>query len=200
MKTMIKSYASYFVSYLLNEIRDLSNIQKIVLFGSVAREEATRESDVDIFVEIKKKSKKIEKNITNILEKFYGSREAAIFKLKKIDNKINLIVGKLDEWPQLKDSIESTGILLYGPYISSKTGGKKYIIISWDKIGINRGAFLNKIYGYKIKEKRYKGLIEQFNGIKIGKSSIMVPVEHRGDIFILIKKYNISAKVFEVYM
>lgn len=197
---MIKQYASYFSSYLLNELNDLSNIQRIILFGSVARNEATRESDVDIFIEVKKINKGLEKDILNILDKFYRSREAAIFKLKKIDNEINLIVGKLDEWPKLKDSIESTGILLYGPYISTKVSGRKYALISWDKIGVNRGAFLNKLYGYKIGEKRYSGVVEQFKGMKLGKSSIIVPVENREEVFKLIKKYKVNAKVIEIYI
>ena len=154
---MIKSYASYFVSYLLYELGDYSNIKNVILFGSVSTGNATSKSDVDIFIEVKKDNSNFKKNVENVLEKFYKSREALIFKNKGIDNKINVLIGKLNDWKDLKKSIESTGIVLYGPFIASGSlKGKKYIIISWDKIGRNRGAFLNKIYGFKVGEKKYK--------------------------------------------
>jgi len=199
---MLKAYTSYFVSYLINNMKDISNIDKIILFGSVAKQEATKESDIDVFIELKKENKKIEKEIEKILKEFYTSREGLMFKSKGINNKINLIVGKLEKWKNLKNSIESTGILLYGRYIPhkiSKKDIKKYFIIYWDKIEKNRGAFLNKIYGFQIKNKKYKGLIEQFNGKKLGKSNIMIPVEYKEEIIKLIKKYKVHAKIIEVW-
>lgn len=197
---MLKQYASYFVSYLLKNLKSLDNIVYIILFGSVAKGEATRDSDVDIFIEIKRINKKFDKEIKKVLEDFYNSREAMIFKTKGINNKINLIVGRLKEWKDLKKSIESTGIVLYGKYSSSEVKGKKHVIFFWDKIGKNRGAFLNKIYGFNVGKKRYEGLIKVFDGRKLGKSSIMIPVEHREDIIKLLKHYNVNAKIIEAYV
>ena|SRR3989344_3459236 len=197
---MIKAYSSYFVSYLLSELGDI-NIRKIILFGSVAMDNADKESDVDIFIEVKKNSLKFKKDIEKILNKFYKSREALIFKNKGIDNKINILIGKLADWRDLKKSIESTGIVLYGRFVSSGfSEGKKYLLISWDKIGKNRGAFLNKVYGFRVGEKRYKGLIETLSGRKIGKSSLMIPVENKDEIFVLIKKYDVDARLVEIYL
>ena len=51
---MLIPYASYFVSYLLDHLKNKNTIERIVLYGSVAREESTKESDVDIFIESKK--------------------------------------------------------------------------------------------------------------------------------------------------
>lgn len=196
---MINSYASYFVSYLLFNLKNTENLSKIILFGSVAKKQANKNSDVDIFIEIKKKSKFFEKEILSLEKKFYSSREALIFKANGIDNKINLVIGKLDEWKDLKESIESTGIVLYGNYISSEVKGKKNVLFYWNKVGKNRGAFLNKLYGFKIKEKFYKGLIETLNGKKLGKSSFIVPVEHREDVVRLMKYYKVSVKMIEVW-
>lgn len=198
---MIKAYSSYFVSYLLYELGDYDNIKNIILFGSVSTGNATTESDVDIFIDVKKDSSKFKKDVEKILEGFYKSREALIFKNKGVDNKINVIIGKLDDWKDLRKSIESTGIVLYGSFINSGgLGGRKYIIVSWDKIGRNRGAFLNKVYGFKVGDKKYKGMIELFNGKKIGKSSLMIPVEHRNELFNVIKDYNVNAGLIEVYV
>ena len=196
---MLKAYASYFVSYLLNNLKDISNIDKIILFGSVAREDEEKNSDIDIFIEVKRKNKKFDRIVENLLEKFYKSREGLMFKTKDIDNKINIIIGKLDEWESLKKSIESTGIVFYGRYHYAGKGGKKNVICFWNKIGKNRGAFLNKLYGFKVGEKRYEGFLDKFNGKKIGKSSIMLPVEYRDDLLKLIKYYEVNAKIIEVY-
>ena len=196
---MLKIYASYFVSYLLMNLRSIENIERIILFGSVAKGEPAEESDVDIFIWLKKENKKSKTEIDKVLSDFYESREASLFKLKRIDNKINLITGRLDNWKELEKSIESTGIVLYGKYVSSGIRGKKYSIIFWDKIEKNRGAFLNKIYGFKVKEKKYKGLLEEFKGRKLGKSSIMIPAEYGGDIFKLLRKHKVNSKIIEVY-
>jgi predicted nucleotidyltransferase len=198
MKTL-KSYASHFVSYFLDNI-DLSRTNKIILFGSVARGDAGKNSDVDIFIDLKKTSKKQEKEIRKTLEEFYKSREALLFKSKGIDNKINIIIGKLDDWKSLKESIESTGIILYGNYTPTNVKGRKHMIISWDNIGKNRGAFLNKLYGVKIGDKQYKGLLEKFGGKRLGKSSTLIPIEHREDVLKEIRKYEVNARVIEVYV
>lgn len=196
---MLKSYASYFVSYLLSNLDNNKNLISIILFGSVAKGEAKKESDVDMFIEVQKENKNFKKEVETLLEDFYKSREAVIFKNKGIDNKINVIVGKLENWKDLKKSIESTGIVLYGKYSPSGIEGKKQAIIFWDKIGKNRGAFLNKIYGFNSKGKHYSGLIESLHGRKLGKSSAMIPIEYRENFLEIIKKYQVSAKIIEVW-
>jgi hypothetical protein len=197
---MIKAYASYFVSYLLNETKDISNIRMIILFGSVATGNANKESDVDIFIDVRKKSKNFDNQIDKAVNNFYKSREGLLFKSRGIDNKINVIAGRIDEWAELKKSIESTGIVLYGAYPSNKSSGKKSALIHWDKINKNRGAFLNKIYGVKINNKKYKGLIEEYGGERIGKSCIVIPIEYREEIIKLLKKYGVNARIKDVYI
>jgi len=195
---MIKAYASYFVSYLLLSLKEKEKIKQIILFGSAAKDEATKESDVDIFLELRKENK-IKNKIEELLEDFYKSREALLFKSRGISNKISLIIGRLEDYKDLKKSIESTGIVLYGNYISSEVSGKKYVLISWERIKKNRGALLNKIYGFKAHDTRYKGLIEELKGKKIGKSSMIIPIESSKIVLDLLKKYKVDAKVMEVY-
>ena len=196
---MYKAYASYFVSYLLKNLRKIDNIKRIILFGSVARDQATKESDIDLFIDLKKQNKKLEKEIEKTLEDFYKSREALIFKSKGVDNKINMIISKTEEWPNLKKNIESDSIVLYGNYISSEKNGKKFAIIFWSGIGKNRGAFLNRVYGFKAKGKRYSGFLELHGGKKIGKSAIIIPIDTKNEMLNLIKHYKVNAKIIEVY-
>jgi predicted nucleotidyltransferase len=198
---MIQAYASYFASYLLKNTKNMDKILNVILFGSVAKGEAGKNSDIDIFIEAKNKTKSFENEIDTLINQFYKTNEALLFKSKGIDNKINTIIGKLDDWKELKKSIESTGIVLYGKYIAkSFTGGRKYAILSWDKIGKNRGAFLNKIYGFNSEGKKYAGILEKFNGKKIGKSSIIIPIENKDEIIPLFKDYKVDARIIEVYI
>lgn len=198
---MLKGYASYFAAYLVNNLKSLNNITKIVLFGSVARDEATKESDIDIFIEVKKKTKKFEKEIKEAEESFYLSREAALFKAKGIDNRFSIKHGELKDWKDLYRSIASTGIVLYGPYEAQglPSGTKHYIIIFWESIGRNRGAFLNKLYGFTVKGRHYPGILLKFGGRRIGKSCVMLPIQYKNDLFKLLKDYEVKAKILEVF-
>lgn len=196
---MYKAYASYYSSFLLEKISSENIISKIILFGSAAKGEASKESDIDIFIEVDRKSKSIEKKIMQITEMFYKSREALLFKVKGIDNQINVIVGKLAEWEELQKSIESTGIILYGKYIPPSVQGRKFALVFWDKIGKNRGAFLNKVYGFTINGKKYSGLLEKNEGQKAGKSSILIPIEHSEEVLKLIQHHKVKAQIVEIY-
>lgn len=198
---MLKSYVSYFVAYMISNLRNIGNIDRIVLYGSAAREESTKESDVDIFIEIKKKTKQFEHEVQELEKKFYQSREATLFKSKGIENKFSIKLGKLSEWKELYRSIASTGIVFYSPYEAKElpSGVKHFIIIFWQKIGKNRGSFLNKLYGFKIKNKHYPGLVSKVDGLKLGKSCIMVPINYKKDIFKLLASHKVEAKTIEIF-
>ncbi len=196
---MHKAYASYYSSFLLEKLSSENIISRIILFGSAAKGEASKESDIDIFIEVNRQSKGIEKKIMQMTETFYKSREALLFKVKGIDNKINVIVGKLVEWKELQKSIESTGIILYGKYIPAPGRGRKFALIFWEEIGKNRGAFLNKVYGFTINGKKYSGLLEKSEGQKAGKSSILIPVEHSEEVLKLIQHHKVKAQIVEMY-
>ncbi len=199
---MLNSYPMYFVSYLFDHLKNVDNIVKIILYGSFAKEEQNEESDVDIFIEVKKKSENFENQVKNIVENFYSSRESALFKLKGIDNRFSIKTGKLSLWKDIERSIMSTGIILYSRYqtrnLPSET--KHNIIFFWDKIGRNRGAFLNKLYGFRVNGKRYSGLIERYSGKKLGKSCVMFPIEYKDELYKLIKDYEVNSKIIEVFI
>lgn len=198
---MLKQYASYFVSYLLSNLKSVDNIERIILYGSVARDEGTGESDVDLFIDVKKKTKKFENEIKDVLEKFYESRDASSFKIKGVSNEFDIKIGDLKEWKDLHKSIASTGIVLYGSYeLREKiSDARQFIIIFWDEVGRNRGAFLNKLYGFKVGDKYYEGILKKYNGKKLGKSCIMLPIQYKKDMFKLLEKYEVKAKTIEVF-
>ena len=201
-----KNYAISAACHILQELSEkwTDKINNMILFGSVAQNRATAESDVDIFFDIdlnKTQTENLRKSLDKIIEDFYLSRAALQYKLEGIDNKISIFVGKLDEWKDLKRSIISTGIVLFGRYKSRIEKGqlKQYFIISWEPPLKNRGAFLNKLYGYSVKRKRYSGMIKKYNCIRMGKSAIIVPSEHRNKFIQHIEKYGVDYKIMEIF-
>jgi len=73
-----------------------------------------------------------------------------------------------------------------------------YIIFFWDSIKKNRGAFLNKLYGFKSKGKKYDGLLKEMNGRRLGKSCVIIPAQHKEKFIELARKHDVSTKMMEV--
>lgn len=201
----LKIYAIVSAHFIMASIREwLGRINSIILFGSVAQGTGTKSSDVDIFfdTDISEKQRiKLRSNIRKAISQFRLSQEALKFKMRGVCNEINFFIGKLDDWEDLQRSIAATGIVLYGRYtkITSKSGLKHYLLIFWEGAGKRRGAFLNKLYGYKVKGTRYKGLIQRCRGIKIGKSAAMINIAYKDRFFETLEEYGINYKVIEVF-
>jgi predicted nucleotidyltransferase len=196
-----KSYAISFVSFIMKNPKLATKIDMIILYGSVAKSTSFKDSDIDIFIESEKSTEKFRKDIDLALKDFHRSKEAIIFKLTGIDNEIKPKIGRLDEWPDLKRSILSDGIVLWGRMEHGKPKGTKHMVIfHWGNVEKNRGAFLNKVYGYKVGGKKYEGVISRNGGSKLGKSCVMLPIGYREKMIEIIKKYGVSAKAVEVFV
>lgn len=194
------SYALSFASFLLRNLKETSGIRSIILYGSVVRKTSNRESDIDIFIDVTKPTEVFQKRVNTVVSQFYSSKEAIIFKLMGIENEISVISGKLDNHKDLKRSIMSDGYVLWSKYIAVKPNDSKHnVIVFWEGIERNRGAFLNKIYGFTSGKVFYKGFLEESGGTKLGKSCIMIPIEHFEELRKMIKKYGVRARTIEVF-
>ncbi len=199
MDEILQAYALRFTSFMIERLgEEISKIDDIILYGSVARGTADRDSDVDIFVDT---THDIKEKVDEILEEFYDSREYTLFRSKGVNNEIELKIGELSEWEDLHRSISSTGKVLWGRYKTTEEpiGTEHKIIFYWDKIGRSRSSFLNKLYGYRSKDNKIVGLLEEWKGKKIGKSSIMIPFRYKDDMLDLIEEYDVNAKNIEVF-
>ena len=182
----------------------LDKINSVVLFGSVAQGSGDKNSDIDIFIDAKiseNQKTKLHSAIRKSIAQFHLSQEGLAFKMEGIANEISVLAGDLDVWKEMQRSISASGIVLYGKYKKnvSKEGLKHYVLVFWEAKRKNRGAFLNKMYGYKIKGKKYKGLIEKYNGNKIGKSAAIIPMEHKDVFFNTLEHYSLNYKIMEVF-
>ena len=186
------AYAMAFASYLIQNIESNKTIRSIILFGSIARNDYDKDSDIDVFVDSKDN---IENEVKTILDSFYESiLYQRYWKLLGITNDISIKVGDLDKW-DVKRSIISHGISLYGKY-TQDIGGKLYSMFIVD-IGGKRSEKLRMwrgLYGYKqkVNKKVYakKGILEQLDAKRIGPGVIIVPIINAN----LLKKFLIDNK------
>ena len=198
MRYELLAYAMDFASFLILKLgEDCNKIKSVILFGSVARMEATKNSDVDIFIDVFANEDAISKKISRIKEDFYKSVKFNKFwKLMDIENDIKPIVGKLDEWKDLKASILANGIVLYGTY-QGIPGKSKHVILFWENIKPqSRRVTINKqIFGYTHYGKKYRGLFQTYGGLKLGKGAIQIPIESYPVFIKLFRKYRIPVKI-----
>ena len=204
MKSRLNKYAIAASCFILKEIHsNLDEINRVILFGSVAQDRGGKDSDIDLFFDTEdneSRKRELSSRIRSAISDFHLSQEALKFKMEGISNEISFIVGDLSKWNDLRRSMSSAAIVLYAKYESRpKKGLNHFIIIFWEGAGKRGGAFLNKMYGYRIKGKKYKGMVEKCGGTKIGKSAVMVPANHKEKFFGPLEKYGINYRIIEVF-
>ena len=190
------AYASAFVSFILPKVE----ADEIILFGSSARGEADKESDIDIFFNIRKEERNTKKIIKVELDKFYKSRIYETFKLKGISNLIKFEIGNLDDW-KLKRSIISDGILVYGKYkeVPKDKRGFVHFYLNPIKIIAKRNKIIRELFGRTEKKYARKGMVEIIGGKKISSSSFIVPIEKSNEISIFLNKEKAKYTLFEFW-
>src|SRR3989338_1392656 len=104
------AFSMEYASYLM---RKTISIESIILFGSVARGDFDKESDIDIFVSVRN-SRKTDKDIVRkATNEFYGTKTFEKWQMLGIKNYFSVIVGNInsDEWADLRRSIMTDGVL-----------------------------------------------------------------------------------------
>ena len=195
------SYALDFSSFFIQNTKFLDRISSIILFGSVARGEANKESDVDIFIDVIGEEKKIDSEIKRIVLSFFSSvKFKNYWKLLNIKNEINVVVGKLEEW-KLKDSMLGSSVILYGYYKPKLEKGRNITLLSWKGIKENsKRVMLNKkLFGYNYYGKFYKGILLENWGRKIGNNVIAIPTEKINLFIKELRKFKVSLKISRMF-
>lgn len=196
MKSKLTAYAMDFASFLFQKTKFSDSIKNIILFGSVSRGEDDNNSDIDIFIDVVSDSKKYDFNKC-VSDFFNSAKYKNYWHPLGIDNEIKLAIGVLDEWKELKPSIISNGILLYGKFKSGIKEGTYSVIFNWENIKPNskRVLFNKQMFGYNKNKRFYNGFIQKYNAERLGKGAIVVPLEHFNLFNNLFKKYKITVKI-----
>ncbi|MBS3123719.1 nucleotidyltransferase domain-containing protein [Candidatus Woesearchaeota archaeon] len=203
------AYAQDFTSFLLQQLKEEARkVKQIILFGSVARGEAGKKSDIDIFIEVNDEidEEKLEPKIKIIKDEYYESvKVKKYWTLLGIEQEISCTLGKLSEWETLKRSIQANGIVLYGKYQESinKNNGdlepQTILIITPRKNRQQNIAVWRELYGYKQKVKKTvyqkKGLITELGGKKLARGVIILPIQQAQKVQSFLKKKRFSCQI-----
>jgi len=190
------AYAVAFVSFILPKV----DVDEIILFGSVARGEADKDSDVDLFLNVKTNADRLKEIVKGELDRFYKSKLYETFELKGIKNSIKFEVGDLDNW-KLKRSVISDGLVLYGKYkeVPEKLKGFVYFNINPIKNIAKRNKVIRALFGRKEKGYASGGIVKAVGGRKLSASSFVVPLEKVVEIEKLLNSEKVDFVLFEVW-
>lgn len=197
------SYSQDIISFIMFNLEDklFDKIEKIILFGSVARKEAANESDIDLFFEVKSGEKELEKETDHIIDKFYKSpRFTKYWSLLDIKNPVSFKYGKPAEWKDIYPSIIQEGIILYGKYVPDDLKGKYFSLFSWKNIKpeSKRVTLNRKLFGYLRRGKETPGLASKYGVKKISRGAILVPVEYKNIFENFFRSDEIPVKVYSL--
>jgi len=192
------SYASDFTSYLILKIK---NIDCVLLYGSVARGDFNEESDVDLFIDSKFKDVKIQ--VDKLIRDYYKTTRFREWKLKGFRNEFSVVVGNLNslEWKDLKRAMLSEGIILYGKFSGSPEAMEQYSLFSFENIKPDkkRVAIFRALFGFRAGNKMFAGLVEKFEGFRIGKGSILIPISKANELKKYFNDKKVSFKIYDIW-
>lgn len=205
-----ETIAAYVYDFLSRLFEEKIPLRKIILFGSVARNEYNKKSDIDLFIEPKQKSKikEVEKKIKSVKKRFESEKEHT-WKLKGIDYPISEIVGSLDDkkWENLRRDIVSNGILLYGKYEELPKKIRHHALINYSLKNLQQKKkmqFLRALFGYSVNKNKkvYKqeGLLQKTGGIKLTNNVLFVPLEEIIIFKNLFDKFRVKIEIREVWV
>ena len=198
MKSKLIAYSMDFSSFLLQKTKFQEKIRNIILFGSVSRGDEEKDSDIDIFVDVINERKELEEDIKKCLENFFNSgKYLSYWKLLDIKNEIILTIGDLHKWKHIHPSIVSNGITLYGKFKLEIKGGNHKTLFVWENIKPNskRVLFNKQLFGYIANKKFYRGLLQEYQGERLGKGCIIIPLEHAHLFQKFFRERNITVKI-----
>ncbi|MBU0898403.1 MAG: nucleotidyltransferase domain-containing protein [Nanoarchaeota archaeon] len=202
-------YIYDYISVLFENIEIKRSVKKVILFGSVARGEFDKESDIDVFLEVSSSLVEKTENLVRKSEKRFSLISEKKWIPLRIKNPIKTIVGDLEEprWKELKLEIISYGITLYGKFESLPEKLSHHALFTYSLSGLpqkRKMKFLRTFFGYRIKKKTklYEqiGIVEEIGGKKLGSNSILIPLEKSRDVQKFFNNFKITPEIREIWM
>ena len=194
---------------LLEELKTISiqhsEIESVLVFGSVARGQARKESDLDLCILLKKEHTK--DSISNTLldlEKKYNKNINIVFtdsSFKDLDR-------------QFIETILREGITIYGKTPDASIQQlelEPYEIIRFDLSNLDQSKKMKMkrlLYGVKTKKeykgKTYtneqKGLVEQLGGLRVGIASVLIPEKKSWELEEVLRKHQVSLRKITIWL
>ncbi len=200
MKSNLIAFALDFTSFFVQKV-NLEKIKNIILFGSVARGEESRESDVDIFIDVAKEDSSAEEKYSKVVELFMRSvKYNHYWKPMGVENQIRLSIGKVEKWKKLHPNLVANGLTIYGKYTFPLKEGKHQTFFIWENIKPNsrRALFNKRLFGFKGSERFYPGLLQKHEGERMGKGCILVSLEQANIFLKFFRQSKVTVKIKKV--
>lgn len=198
-------YVYDYLSILFAKLKDNKKIRAVILFGSFARGDNRKDSDIDIFIDATKDCKKEVEEISKEALNEFELKASKSWHLKGMKNAISLIVDdiNLDKWKELKKEISLYGMVLYGK-ISTEEKVKNAVLISYDLSDLkqkNKMKVIRNLYGYTIKKGK-KDYVQEgiLSKLKIEKFSnaILIGLDNYKLVLELLRENKVPMKIKHV--
>ncbi len=196
-------YIYDFLSVLFDKLKDKGKIRNIILFGSFARGNPRKDSDIDLFIDVEEENKtEIENLMKESLNEFEIKSEKS-WKLKKIINQISPIIDNinLERWDELRREININGIVLYGKFERKSEKNKHLVLIKYDISKLdqkNKMQIIRKLFGYSLKKEKKNyiqyGILQRLGAEKIS-NGILVDIAKYKEIADILRKNKVQIKI-----
>src|SRR3989344_3520979 len=200
-------YIYDFLSILFDKLKEKEKIRNIILFGSFARGNPRKDSDVDLFIDVEKETiEEVEKLVKESLKEFEIKAERS-WKLKGIKNTVSPIVDSIENerWNNLRKDIEINGISLYGKFKGKAEKNKHLVLIQYDLSKLsqkNKMQLIRKLFGYTLKKgkKVYanQGIIQKLKAEKLS-NAILIDLSNYKEVLEILRKHKASVKIEDLW-
>lgn len=158
-------------------------------------------SDIDLFIELYSNDNKdnILKQSNLALKEFLKSENYNLWKLRNVDNVINCFVGTLKKQTDLKRSLISEGIVLYGKYFN-KIKGSNYSLFSLEVINEKNKRYkvFRRLFGRNEKIIKTKGIVKELGGKQISTRVFLIPLKQAQIILKYLRKEKVNYHMIEI--
>ena len=184
------------IERIVKEMREVEGVVGIILFGSYSRGEQEEGSDIDLLTVFRD-----ERSLKENQEEIY-----------KITAKSNLFLQVITlTIKELKSSHLLKSVIRDGKAYYLDREMKKllnaiyvpYALITYRMTNLkpkDKVTFIQKLEGRGKGKYRYKGLIQELNGYKVGKGVIMIPVKNLKKITEYLEKKNVDYVIRYVWV
>jgi predicted nucleotidyltransferase len=187
----------------VEKAKNVHNLECIILFGSMVRNEADKRSDIDLLLIFDEENPKSHiPEIMNIVSNLKPHREIK-----------PTITNLTDYDEEFLQTVLRDGEVLWGKMIITpeKLLLKPFRLISYDisalksskKVKISRimhGYQSKKIINGEIKHYKYLGLKDKYNTHLISKNTILIPEKYTKNFLSELKKYHVEYKETMVWV
>jgi predicted nucleotidyltransferase len=189
--------------FLMSIVEKVPSIQAAVLYGSMARGDYDKRSDIDIMLIVDTEDREgLNTIISEVITELQPHRE------------IRTVVTDLHDYDEdYYQNVFREGRVLYGKVILTpeNLALKPYLILSYDLSGKPNTLQVKvskRVHGYISKkvidgeEKiyRYDGIEKKYNGKIISKSAVMLPFDYGSEFAEELKVLQVPFKIFKVWM